>query len=71
MKKKTAVLKRAMTERSVKDGKTKSGMARQNPDDSSQLVKTAARAHTIRGKNLSLEASGKRSLRRLTQWEPL
>ena len=42
-------------------------MERQNPDGSTQPVKTA-RACTIRGKILSLKASGKRSLRRLTQW---
>ena len=54
------------TSRSGKDGKTNNCMERQNPDGSTQPVKTA-RACTIRGKILSLKASGKRSLRRLTQ----
>ena len=37
MKKKSAASKRAMTEKSVNDGKTKSDTARQNPIGSTQV----------------------------------
>ena len=53
--------------RSEKDGRAKDGTEKQNRDGNSPPGKTAARAHTIRGKNLSLKESGERSLRRWTQ----
>ena len=56
VKKNTAVLKRAMTEKRERwQSKEWHG---KNPDGNSQPGKTAARAHTIRGKMLSLKVGG-------------
>ena len=57
--------------KSVKDVKTKSGMARHNPIGGNFLGKKVDKARMTSGAVQSLKANGNRSLSKLMPWGPL